>query len=372
MLKKILEILKIIFLFKFDFFPPSKKKFLLFDDNHKDYLLKYIKREDLDVLHIRKEKINFIVVVLNFLKLKFSFRDYLETYIDLVAPNYIITFSDNSESFLLLKKRETSKKILIQNGWKNKYNDNFLNIKNKKFHSDYLLVFNQKIGNIYSELLNCKSNVVGSFKSNCYKLDNQKKNYPILFISSYRNIKPSKLLANGFSYDDYDLTHKQAVKEISHYAHKKKIKLYIYGNDQFYPLNEKKYFEKLNLNGDWEFIKNNRPETYKILDQSDLIVGTHSTAIYEAIGRGKKVFIFSKNIENEKLKTHKFGWPYNFGEEGFFWVSNFSNIEEIHKKVDTVFHLNAIEWDKKTHETKRKLMHFDADNKTFVNLIKID
>ena len=97
-------------MFKFDFSFPSKKNFLLFDDNHRNYILKYLDQEDLNILHIRKEKINLPVVLSNFIKFKFTFRDYIETFIDLAGPKYIITFSDNSESFFLLKKREHSKK----------------------------------------------------------------------------------------------------------------------------------------------------------------------------------------------------------------------------------------------------------------------
>lgn len=367
--KKIFEILKIIFLFKFDFFFPKKKKFLLFDDNHRNYILKYLDQENLNILHIRKEKINFPIVLSNFLKLKFTFIDYLETFIDLAEPKYIITFSDNSESFFLLKKREKSKKILIQNGWKNKYNDSTLNIQNEKYHSDYLFVFNEKIGNIYGKLLGCKSTVIGSFKSNCYKLNEKKKKYSILFISSFRNIKPSELMVDRITYKEYDKTHKQAVKEISDFAIKNKVKLYIYGNDQFYPLKEKKYFEQLNLKSDWEFKNNNRPETYNIIDQADFIVGTHSTAMYEAIGRNKKVFIFSKNFNNQILNTHKFGWPYDFGKEGFFWVNNFSNKDSIQKKIAMVFNLNQLDWNKKIWDIRGKLMDFDHGNKKFINLI---
>ncbi len=372
MLKKIFEILKIIFLFKFDFSSLQKKKFLLFDDNHRNYILKYLDQENLNILHIRKEKINFLVVLSNFLKLKFTFRDYLETFIDLANPKYIITFSDNSESFFLLKKREQLKKILIQNGWKNKFNDNFLNNQNKKYHSDYSLVFNEKIGNIYSKLLGCKSIVIGSFKSNCYKINEKKKKYSILFISSFRNIKSSKLLVNGISYSDYDLTHKKAIKEIAYFANQKKIKLYIYGNDLFAPSKEENYFNELKLNCNWEFIKNDRPETYNIIDQSNLVAGTHSTALYEAIGRDQKVFVFSKNFDNEKLNTHMFGWPYDFGKEGFFWINNFSNRDLIQQKIEKVFNLNQIDWDNKIGKIKKKVMNFNDNNQLFVKLIKYD
>ena len=83
-------------------------------------------------------------------------------------------------------------------------------------------MFNENIGDIYSKLLDCKSIVIGSFKSNCYKL-REKKKYSILFISSFRNIKPSKLLVNGISYSDYDFTHKKAIEEIAYFAYQKKL-----------------------------------------------------------------------------------------------------------------------------------------------------
>ena len=372
MIKKIFEILKIIFFFKFTIFPPSKNFFLLFDDNHKNYLLKYVDKKDLSILHIRKETINLSVLLINFFKLKFSFKEYIETYIDMVAPKFIISFSDNNYGFFLIKKRKEVKKILIQNSWKNKYNDKFLTQNNDNFNVDFLFVFNEKIGIIYGKILKCDPIIIGSFKSNSYELRKTTPKYSILFISSFRNINSSKLLVDGITYNQYDNTHKQAVKEISNYAIRNKIKLYIYGNDQFYPLREKKYFEELNLDCDWEFIENERSETYNIIDKSDLIVGTHSTAIYEAIGRNKKVFVFSKNFDNEILNTHMFGWPYDLGEEGFFWINNFSNKDSIQKKIETVFNLKQNDWDERIHEIKEKLMNFDPNNQKFANLIKID
>ena len=79
---------------------------------------------------------------------------------------------------------------------------------------------------------------------------------------------------NGISYSDYDFTHKKAIEEIAYFAYQKKIKLYIYGNDLFAPLIEENYYNELKINCDWDFIKNDRPETYNIIDQSNLVEHT--------------------------------------------------------------------------------------------------
>ena len=161
------------------------------------------------------------------------------------------------------------------------------------------------------------------------------------------------MLVNGISYSDYDFTHKKAIEEIAYFV-SEKIKLYIYGNDLFAPLIEENYYNELKINCDWDFIKNDRPETYNIIDQSNLVVGTHSTALYEAIGRAKK-FLFSKNFDNEKL-IHICLVGHMISEKGFFWVNNFLNRDLIQQKIEKVFNLDQIDWDNKTDEIRKKVM----------------
>jgi len=306
MFKNIIIILKVIIFFRFEYFKPTKKKYLLFDVNHKNYLLKFINKKDLNVLYTRKEKINIFIVLINFFHFKFSFKNYLETYVNYSSPKYIFTFSDNNFAFFLLKKRRYTKKILIQNSWKNKYNDTFLRQKSKNFNVDYAFVFNKIIGKQLKDLLKCKLIVSGSFKNNCYKILKKKKKFKILFISSFRNYPNNLILRNNITYKDYDFFHKIAVKKISQFSSLRNIELFIYGNDQFQPEIEKEYFKNLDLKCKWKFIPNDRKISYKILDQSNLIVGTHSTLVYEALGRGAKVFVFSKKINDNLLVTHKY------------------------------------------------------------------
>ena len=67
-----------------------------------------------------------------------------------------------------------------------------------------------------------------------------------------------------------------------------------------------------------------------------------------------------------------FGWPYDFGKEGFFWINNFLNRELIQQKIEKIFNLNQIDWDNKIEEIKKKVMHFNDNNKSFIDFIKYD
>ena len=49
--------------------------------------------------------------------------EYYNSYIDCVNPKILITFTDNDPTFYLIKKKIGRKKIMIQNAWRNEYND---------------------------------------------------------------------------------------------------------------------------------------------------------------------------------------------------------------------------------------------------------
>ena len=116
---------------KFQLFPPYKKKILIFDYNlyYKYKILEFFKTEH-EILFTRFEKINIFILIKSFLKLKFSYFDYLQTYIDYVNPKLLITFNDNNLKFYKLNCRN-GKKIFIQQGKRSEIKDIFSEIKKK-------------------------------------------------------------------------------------------------------------------------------------------------------------------------------------------------------------------------------------------------
>ena len=79
-----------------------------------------------DVLDVRGESINLFILLKSLLKLKLNFRAYLETYIETVKPNILLTFIDSNQYFYSLSRKYSKiKTVVLQRGVKSHFNDLF-------------------------------------------------------------------------------------------------------------------------------------------------------------------------------------------------------------------------------------------------------
>ena len=62
-----------LFFTKYIFFPPKKKKILIFDNNGLNMLLSFFKRDEVGVYYRRYEQINLFILFLEMFKNFFSF-----------------------------------------------------------------------------------------------------------------------------------------------------------------------------------------------------------------------------------------------------------------------------------------------------------
>ncbi len=197
---------KLIYFFIFSkktIFKPKKKKYLIFDSDDSEIILKYLNKENTEVMDMRmayekNQKLNLYVLFLIFLKFKFSLRHYYNEYINIVNPKILITLTDNYPIFYSFKNKNSEmKKIIIQKAFRTKLPSDVLSQlkklkKNKNNYCDYLLMFNKGIGKIYNSFLNGKVIPVGSFKSNSVAKKKQKKKIGLLYISVFRKHQKTK------------------------------------------------------------------------------------------------------------------------------------------------------------------------------------
>ena len=125
---------------KFDFKRIKEQKLLIFDSLTLELVSKFKKFQVLDV---RYEVFNFWVLLENFLNFKFTFRDYILTFISRVNPRLVLTLNDNYILFYELKNYFPEVKfIAVQNGFRHKFHlDDFKKHKNKRLFVDYLFTF---------------------------------------------------------------------------------------------------------------------------------------------------------------------------------------------------------------------------------------
>ena len=377
---KILNNLKVLISCKFEFILPQKSDVVIWGaPTYIEILIKkYIPRsKKVNIIHIWGEKLNLLILLKCFLKLKFSLLDYTNEYIKVSKPKIIISFQDNYESFYKIKSEKNQKKILIQNAWRSDENNFFekqylINSRNV----DYIFVQNFPIKKKYQYFSKSIIYPIGSFLSNHSSIKSKSKKYDLLFVSTLRldaevsNLNFSKIKnADPIKYEG------KLVKHIYEYCKLNDLILCILParkiKQTFF---EKNFFESLlGTEDDWKYLERNNNDfsfPYNTIDQSKIVVGIDSTLQYESFARGIKTIFFDIRPKNNYLaKKRHFGWPKKYEKDGLFWTSK-NEKKEIHKLIENVRLINSKKWKKIKKKYEKNLMVSNDKNTMLKKIIR--
>lgn len=355
-----------IFLSKKTIKKPLKKKILIINKDLSDFIIKYVKT-NFDILDTRFHyfpfrQLNLYVLAKSFLKLKFSFFDYVCEYIRLVQPKILITLIDNDPMFYKLKHVFPNiKTIMIQNGLRSLVKEDILSqskkLKKNNYSVDYYFCFNKEIGNKFKIFLKCNVVSIGSFRSNSYIKKIKKKKYEFLYISVYRFGR--KIASEDIIF----------LKNLEKYLFQKGKSLTILGSQTFYKIHEYNFYKNIFKNINFIFIeKSIKRKTYKILDQSKISINIDSTAGYESLSRNNKVGFFCIRGNQYSYNSLKFGWPNYFKNKGLFWT-NKNNYMEIKRVLNYLIKTNDQEFLSKNNKIINIVMDKDKNNKKFTRCV---
>lgn len=374
MIKKFKRLFKASYFFK----PPKKNKILIFDKSGSKFIQNYF-ANNTTILEVRQREINIFILfktLFNFQPKKGISQNYIENFIIYINPKIIITHVDNNSLFFKLKKIFPNIIfIVIQNGTglANIPENEFIK---EKWFLDYFFVFSQTYQVTYEKFVKGKMLDIGSFKNNIYPRENSnKKNTNILFISQYRiskNYGLYKYENKQFSHSDFYLAEKKVVAFLSDFCKRKKIELVIAGHcDQ--SIDEENFFSNIiNKNNDrsgWKFVPNdNEWSSYKLIDDSSIIVFIDSALGYESYARDKKTVSFSIRSQYLQNPQLKFGWPAKFDDDGPFWT-NFYDKEKFENILTHVNNLTDDEWNKLMIIHRKKIISYNKENAKFQELI---
>ena len=349
---------------------PTKSDIIIYDRQRFEEIKYSLNtKKKIDILDVRGESFYIIFLIINFFKLKFSLKNYFETYINFSKPDFVITLRDNDVGFFKLKLK-TTKKILIQQSWKNRYDNIFktnLDEKknvNKKYKIDYIFCFNKHIKKKLSEIIEGNFLLAGSLKSNnLIKISNNQRKNGITFISEGDGNELK------FTHPKFYKATEKILKSLLIYSKKNNCKLFVYGKNDSFELEKKFYDEKLNKKN-YSFVPNFKINPIKYTDNSNIIITSNSTLGYESFSRGNKtIFLnFRQFIEEKSLK---FGWPKNFLNEGPFWTSkiDFLSISKLINKVDKMSNLT---WKMIVKKYSSDLICKDYNNSKLKKLVNFD
>ncbi len=363
---------------KFTIKIPPKKKYLIYDSTRKEDFEKYLPNNQTYVLNTRWETINLFVFLKCLIKLNLKSSSYFKEYINYVNPKYIISINDLYPQFFSIEKKSDRIKILIQNAWRVKIPKNS---KNKKYFVDYFLGFNPAISKKYKNLLHARIFNIGSFRSNSFEIYDRKKSFDILYISTFRIPDQNTTEIGKLSWEQFDEAQIDLVKFLFHYCKKNKLRFHIYGKATSNIFNfqsiQKDYFKKILGNEDkgWIYLKNSDnsyksvKRTYKIIDSAQIVVGTDSTLLYEALSRGNRVAFFNHRSELKGQKSRGYGWPLEKSKKGPFWTNEL-NQNSCQKLIDKVLSYNKKQWKRIFQKETRDVMLRDENNTIFKRILK--
>ena len=362
-MSKLAKVIIIFFKCKFDFKIIKKEKLLVFDTLSLELVNKTKKFEILDV---RYEVFNFWLLLENFLHLKFTFKDYILTFISKVNPKVVLTFNDNYLLFYELKNYFPKVKfIAVQNGYRHKSQlDDFKKHKNKRLFADYLFTFGKNSYNFYKQFLKCNNFIIaGSFKNNNIKLKKSSEKKDILFLSS------GKLKNYLYKNDNFNVESK-IIKIINIFCEKKKIRLFIAMSSTENYLEEKNFLlsklpEKHNVR---VIRKKRRFGNYSLVNKFETIAFVDSTLGYEAIARKKKIVAISCRKLKNTSPLGPFGFPTIKSNKAFFFT-NFSTKKEIFRVLNNVYNLPKKKWVKNYQKKLNAFMSFNKNNIILKNTI---
>ena len=370
---RIFSILKKLAKAKYYFLLPEKKDILIFDTNGADLIKSILPKNSYHILPTRYESLNFLFLINCLFSFRIRMRSYLQKYIDYINPKILITYIDNNPLFYELKLKH-GKKFFIQNGRRTALDIFFSKnkLKKKKFYFvDYMLVHNDIIGKKYQKLIRGKSIKFGSLQSNSCKVIKSQKKYDLMYVSTFRQgyTQPDNFLF-GIKYSNYIKKEIFFLKWLRDFSDKNKRHISILGSERFPTEGEKQFYKNIFGNNDWRYIERTpKRKTYKIIDQSFIILGIDSTLIYEALSRGLRVGFFGIRGNKYPLNSRKFGWPDSFRNQGPFWT-NLALEKEFKRIINNLINYSSKKWDETSSKYKKNLLHYNFQNTLAKNLIK--
>ena len=358
---------------------PKKKEIIIYDKARTKVIEKYLDKKDYVILNVRyknNNSINFYIIFKILLKFKLNIKTYKNELINEISPKFVISMIDNNYGFYTLKKTFPNIKfIMIQFAWRQNVERiipiEFQNKKNEiNSYVDYFIVFNETIKKEFQKYIKANYLTYGSFTSNSFNINTKNLIYKYLLVgqtatSNLNRYRESNQSTVGeYLQPDFDF-----YKVLIPYILKEKNeKINILAKSIDITKNTLNFYNDLVGENNFNLI-DRTGYSYEIIDKSEIIIGTTSTLLYEALSRGKKTAIFSHKSKIKKFENTKFGWPAKIENKGCFWTDSI-DIDEIKRVVNFLTEVSDLEWKKILNNEFDHILKYDKNNEKFINFAK--
>jgi surface carbohydrate biosynthesis protein len=357
---------------------PRKSEVLIFDGTNKDILLEFLGPWHPEVLYVRGEQTNMMVLLKSLFGGGKGVDHYIDCFIEKVQPRLVVTFIDNHSLFYYISERHQDVKTLfIQNGLRGAQFFEGLASRislGDSLQVDYMMTFGSCVGAEYAKYIQGFVVPIGSIKNNLMcKAQTQQKGV-LAFVSQWHH--------SGFFMGDtfysqeefYKQTDRLIVQCMVRYAEKNNKRLMIiprHLKDSDLHEMEEAYFGSLMMGNKPEFLEQSGYyPNYEAVDSVEVAVTVDSTLGYESIARGNKTAIFSTRGTYLGIEGIGFGWPRDSPDEGLFWTNN-PDLDSFNRILDYLFEVKDEQWEKDVESTNySSLMVYDPGNSILKKILE--
>lgn len=346
------------------FIEPKRQKILVIDAEGEKTLLPLFDDVPYEVLHLRNEKINlnaglWLNVMISFWKTKNLRFAYALEFVKKIQPSIAITFVDNSQLFQMLDKElncASLKFMAIQNGRRALARDHLIN-NSPIFHSHFFCFGQYEVDQYKVHGAEVRQfHPCGSLKDSYYRelVDNlqPKLSSDVVFISE------------GWFDTSYDSPYGAAKSSfellctyLKRYLEEHNISVFVACRSE---QGDVAYDRELNdlrklLGTGVTYIPNCRKEfiSYRLTDATNTVLGTGSTLLLEAFGRGRKI-----------LSVNYTGDPsYDFSVSGFWCLSN-PGYAKFEKSLTLLLSMSPHEYKKNTQPKQAYALSYNRNSPT--------
>ena len=370
--------------------PPRQNAVVQVHQDGYDLLVRYV--DPKTILVVDPSRFNFWILVRCVFLRRLNMIGYIQTVIETVQPQVVITFIDNDPSFYTLKPLIPGPSFLaVQNGLRHNYSyahknglvDLLLDAKKKSIlAADLICTFGNNSSKFFTTYVDSTTLVTGNLRNNDLVISSpNNSDFDIVFMSQHAPFDVSTssevvyLNDSSISIQDFYKIESDVAKFLAQYCQDRSLKFAVSGKrgpeDSF----ESIFYTKAIGGLPYTFLPRlHRTSSYENAYRAKLVIVVDSTIGYELLSRGKKVAFFSarkigSSQDHDQYRDTCFGFPSEYPDSGPFWT-NQPDGNEYTRILDDLFACSEADWSLLHKQYTEDLMALRPGSPEFIGALK--
>ena len=390
MFAKIQRLIRTLKNSRLSFVPPRQKAVVQVHQDGYDLLVRYV--DPKTILVVDPSRFNFWILVRCVFLRRLNMIGYIQTVIETVQPQVVITFIDNDPSFYTLKSLIPGPSfIAVQNGLRNNYSytfrggfvDRLLAIgASTHLSADLICTFGDGSSKFFQRYISAETLVTGNLRNNDIEVIMPSHiDFDIVLMSQHAPFDLHRSHETMYLYDsstpiiDFYQVDFQVAQYLAQYCKDRSLKFAVSGKrgpkDSF----ESDFYTKAIGGLPYTFLPRlDRTSSYENAYRAKLVVVVDSTIGYELLSRGKKVAFFSarkigSSQDQDQNRDTCFGYPSEYPDSGPFWT-NQPETNEYTRILDDLFAYSEADWSLLHKQYTEDLMALRPGSPEFIGALK--